>query len=200
MSADQGSESWLLERVGFCTASNASAVLAKGQGKTRTAYLRRLVCERLTGKPTETYSNSHTERGLAQEPFARLAYEGATGNFITEVGFIPHKSLMAGASSDGLIDLDGEVEIKSTIPTVHLDTVLSGGYPPEHRAQIMFQLWILGRSWCDFVSFCPDMPDNLKLYIFRVVRDEPFIATLAAEVKQFLSEVDALVAKMKEIK
>ena len=41
---------------------------------------------------------------------------------------------------------------------------------------------------------------NLRTYIFRVERDEPYILNLAAEVKVFLDEVDAMVAKLLERK
>ena len=113
-----------------------------------------------------------------------------------EVGFIKHASLMAGCSPDGLIGADGGCEIKSVIPTVQLDTILAGGYPSEHRAQIQGNLWITGRAWWDFCSFSPDMPEHLRTYIFRVARDESYILNLAAEVTVFLGEVGAMVAKL----
>ena len=196
----QGSEEWHQLRLGRATGSRFSDVLAKGQGISRRKYLRQLVTERLTGQPTETYKNAQMDRGNEQEPFARMAYEARTGNVVQEVAFIPHATLMAGVSPDGIIDLDGGVEIKSVIPTVQLDTILDGTYPSEHKAQIQGSLWITGRSYWHFVSFCPLMPEHLRLYIFKVERDELYIANLAAEVKTFLSEVDALVARMKEIK
>lgn len=196
----QGSPEWLQERCGHATASEFSSILAKGQGVTRTKYLRRIVCERLTGKPSENSSyggwQKNLERGTEQEPFARIAYEEQTGNLVEEVGFIKHASLMAGCSPDGLIGADGGCEIKSVIPTVQLDTILAGGYPSEHRAQIQGNLWITGRAWWDFCSFSPDMPEHLRTYIFRVVRDESYILNLAAEVTVFLGEVGAMVAKL----
>lgn len=199
MNAPQGSEAWMLERCGKATASEFSSVLAKGQGKTRLAYLRRVVAERLTGKPMESYKNAHMERGTEQEPYARLAYEALTGNLVEEVGFIQHPTLMAGCSPDGLID-DGGAEIKSVIPTVQLETILAGGYPSEHKAQIQGSMWITGSQCWDFCSYSPDMPEHLRTYIFRVVRDEPYITQLAAEVTVFLREVDELIAKLGEIK
>jgi len=196
----QGSPAWVEARLGRATASMFSAVMAKGQGITRTKYLRRVVCERLTGKPADTFSNAHTDRGTEQEGFARLAYESLTGNVVEEVGFIQHPTLMTGYSPDGHISIDGGLEIKSVISTVQLDTILAGGYPSEHRCQIMGSLWLSGRTFWDFASYSPDMPDHLKLYIFRVTRDEQFIATLAAEVKSFLTDVDVLVEKLKGMK
>jgi hypothetical protein len=65
---------------------------------------------------------------------------------VEQVKFIKHPTLAAGCSPDGLVDEDGGVEIKSVIPTVQIDTVLAGGYPSEHKAQIQGCLWITGAS------------------------------------------------------
>ena len=189
MSAQQTSE-WLEARLGCCTASNFSDVLAKGEGKMRKAYLRRVIAERLTGKPLDSWSNSHTDRGNEQEPMARLSYEAKSGYLVKEVGFIKHPVLMAGASPDGLIDHDGGIEIKSVIPTVQIETIEKGGYPTCHKAQIQGSLWITGREWWDFVSYSADLKEHLQLYIFRVERDEEFILILESEVIKFLKEVD----------
>jgi hypothetical protein len=63
-------------------------------------------------------------------------------------------------------DADGGIEAKCVIPTVQLDTILGGDYPSEHKAQIQGNLWITGRKWWDFVSYSPDMPEHLRLYVF----------------------------------
>lgn len=196
MNAAQGTDAWRQERCGKVGASMLSSVLAKGQGKMRRAALRQVVAERLTGKPTETYQNAHMERGLIEESAARMSYEQRTGAIVQEVGFIPHPTLMCGCSPDGLVGDDGGVEIKSVIPTVHVETMLAGEYPSEHRAQIQGSLWITGRAWWDFCSFCADMPEHLQLYVFRVWRDEDYIKMLAAEVAVFLSEADALTERL----
>ena len=193
----QGSEEWAQARCGRATASEFSSVLAKGQGKMRTAYLRRLVAERLTGKPTEGYKNAHMERGQEQEQFARAAYEIKTNSIVDKVGFIQHESLMLGCSPDGFVGIDGGVEIKSVIPTVQLETILTGGYPSEHRAQIQGNLWLSGRAWWDFCSFSEDLPENLRTYVFRVLPDAKYIVQLEAEVTVFLREVDALLDQLK---
>lgn len=188
----QGSEEWFKERLGLATASCFGDVLAKGAGKTREAYKRRLVCERLTGKPLESFSNSHTDRGNEQEPFARMAYEAVTGGIVDEVGFIRHKEFMAGASPDGLIGDDGGIEIKSVLPTVQVETIERGGFPPIHRPQIQGCMWVTGRKWWDFVSFSPDMPKKHRLYIYRVNRDVAYISNLRNEIIKFLCEVEEM--------
>ncbi|MDA8260222.1 MAG: YqaJ viral recombinase family protein [Betaproteobacteria bacterium] len=206
----QGSPEWALERCGNATASEFAAILAKGEKKVRTGYLRRLVAERLTGKPVETYTNWQMQRGQEQEPFARASYEAVTGNLVEQVGFLKHPMMACGASPDGLIGIEGGCEIKSVIPTVQLNTILAGKYPQEHTPQIQGNLWIAGvidkvegrapRKWWDFCSYSADMPDHLRTYIFRIERDEEYIKMLNQEVILFLVEVDQLVAKLNERK
>lgn len=189
----QGTPEWFQARCGFVTASCYSDVQAKGEGKVRMKYMRRIVEERLTGKPAEGgFSNIHTERGNAQEPFARLEYEAATGNLVEQVGFIRHPTLMAGASPDGLIDHDGGGEFKCVIPSVQMETIDRGKYPASHKAQIMGNLWITGRQWWDFVSYSPTLPGKLRLYIYRVQRDEEYIKNLETEVIRFLQETEEM--------
>lgn len=193
----QGTDEWRAARCGNATASEFAAILAPAKDgkvrKTRNAYLRRIVAERLTNKPSETYHNAHMDRGQEQESDGRALYEAETGNFVQRVGFIKHPTLAAGCSPDGLIDVNGGYEGKSVIPTVQLDTILAGGYPAGHTAQVQGNLWIAERAWWDFTSFSPDFLDEkLRLYIFRVHRDEGYIAMLDKEVRGFLSEVDQL--------
>lgn len=201
-------------RCGHATASEFGSVLAKGEGKTRRAYLRRVVAEMLTGQPVvATFRSPHMDRGNAQEPLARMSYEAATGNLV-ETGddgflFIKHPTLAIGCSPDGLVDDDGGLELKSVIPTVQLDTILAGKYPTEHRPQVQGNLWLTKRKWWDFCSYCADMPRaHLRRYIFRVERDEEYIAMLDREVTAFIHEamqlrdtllgVDNLEAKLRE--
>lgn len=193
---EQGSEEWIAARLGLVTASCFSDVMAKGEGTVRKKYMRRLVAERLTGSPTECYSSHHLERGTEQEPYARLEYEAETGNIVEEVGFIKHPTLLAGASPDGLIDADGGGEFKCVIPSVQIETVERGKYPPTHKPQIMGNLWITGRKWWDFVSYSPDMPPSLRLYIYRVERDDEYIKNLESEVIKFLDEAEEMYQRL----
>jgi hypothetical protein len=196
----QGSVEWLAERAGCATASRFKDVLAKiktGEAADRRKYRVQIVTERLTGAPVETYTNTAMQHGTDTEPFARMAYEGRTGAFVDEVGFLKHPELVwCGGSPDGLIGDDGIIEIKCPYTsTVHVDT-LQSGMPSEHKAQCQGLLWITGRQWVDFVSFDPRMPEHLRVYVQRIARDEKYIETLAAEVCNFLGEVDALYLKL----
>jgi hypothetical protein len=195
---EQGSPEWFAARAGRATASEFSSILAKGQGKTRAAYLRRVAAERLTSKIVETYSNAAMERGKELEPFARAEYEMIKGVLVDQVGLIlpDDDNILASCSPDGLIGMSGGLEIKCVNQMVQLDTILAGAYPSEHKAQIQGNIWITDRKWWDFVSFCPEMPKHLQTYIFRVFRDEAYIENLCYEVMVFLADVKAMLAKL----
>lgn len=199
MSELQNNEQWFADRCGYASASCFADVMAKGEGKTRAKYLLKIVAERLTGKSQESgYTNADMQRGTEQEPYARMAYEAKTGNLVQEVGFLKHASIMAGCSPDGLVDDDGGIEMKCVIPTVQIATIQRGALPPEHKAQVQGSLFVTERKWWDFVSYSPDLPANLRLFVFRAVRDEEYIKTLEAEITRFLNDVDTEVAKLSE--
>lgn len=197
----QGSPEWALARAGMITASCFSDVQAKGDRKMRTKLLRKLVAERLTGKPIESYRNAHMDRGHEQEPLARMAYEALTGNIVDEVGIVVHPRYPdIGCSPDGLVGEDGGCEIKSVIATVQIDALDRGAPSPEHRAQLQGAMWVSGRKWWHFISFCPDLPPNLRMAAYEVPRDDGYIETLATEVLRFRGEVEALVQSLIERK
>jgi predicted phage-related endonuclease len=107
---------------------------------------------------------------------------------------------MSGASPDGLVGLDGLVEIKCPTAANHIDTLLSGKAPSKYIPQMQWQMACTGAKWCDFVSYCPTVGDNLALFVVRVERDYEYIDEVQNAVKLFLTEVSDLTTKLKEIK
>lgn len=186
----QGTREWFEARLGIPTASNFSAIMTNGKGgkesKTRRTYMLKLLAERMMQEVTENHNNAHMERGHEHEPLARGAYQFKTGNIVEQVGFVRIED--AGYSPDGLIGEDGAVEIKSKLPHLHLDVVVSNEVPREHMTQIMGGLWVTGRKWCDFVSYCPRLP----LFVKRVHRDEKEIEKIALAVAEFNRDLDHL--------
>lgn len=189
----QNSPEWEIARCGLVTASVFSDVLAKGQGKTRRTLLYKLAGERITGKPSENYRNGYTDRGHAVEDQALAWYEMVTDTTVDKVGFIRCDDRKVGCSPDGLIGEDGGIEIKSVAPHLLIPILESGEFPSEHKAQVQGSLWVTGRKYWECVAFFPGMPP----FKTSAARDEPYIATLAAAVKEFNEELDALVAKYK---
>ena len=192
---EQKSPEWFAARLGKATGSRIAEIVAKtksGDSASRGNYMAQLVIERLTNKQEESYSNDFMDWGNLQEPFARAAYEAATNVLVDEVGMITHPRIeMSGASPDGLVGDDGLVEIKCPKTATHIETLLSKTVPGKYNIQMQWQMACTDRSWCDFVSFDPRMPDGLQMFLKRVPRDDALIKTLEDEVIKFLKEVDS---------
>ena len=192
---EQKSPEWFAARLGKATGSRIAEIVAKtksGDSASRGNYMAQLVIERLTNKQEESYSNDFMDWGNLQEPFARAAYEAATNVLVDEVGMITHPRIeMSGASPDGLVGDDGLVEIKCPKTATHIETLLSKTVPGKYNIQMQWQMACTDRSWCDFVSFDPRMPEGLQMFLKRVHRDDALIKTLEDEVIKFLKEVDA---------
>lgn len=199
---EQRSEEWFQVRLGKVTASRVADVLAKiksGESASRRNYKIQLVSERLTGERQETYINQAMQDGIDREFYARERYVQQFGE-VEEVGFIKHPTLEAGASPDGMVGEDGILEIKCPMGSTHTETLMTQEVPSKYIPQVQFQLLVTGRKWCDFVSYNPMFPENLQLFVKRVEADPVYQKELESEVKQFLSEVDDVINKLKEIK
>jgi putative phage-type endonuclease len=197
---DQGTTEWFAARCGKVTASRVADVIAKtktGYSTSRDNYMAQLVCERMTGKPAESFSNSAMQWGTDTEPFARAAYEATQGVMVEEVGFVRHSSIeWAGASPDGLVGDDGLVEIKCPNTLTMIETLLSQKVPGKYFAQMQFQMACTGRKWTDYVVFDPRMPEKAQLFVKRVDRDDAYIAEIEAEIVKFLAEVASQVQQL----
>ena len=199
--AVQGTPEWLSARAGKVTASMISAVLMKPETAGFRDYQAQLVAEILTGKPQGSdYTNVHMQYGTETEPLARSAYEAETGFSVDEVGLCIHETIdRAGASPDGLVGNSGLVEIKCPKVATHMAYQIAGVVPAGYKNQMMWQMACTGRDWCDFVSFRPDLPEHLQLFVVRFKRDSEKILELEAAVISFLSTVDAMLAKLKKV-
>jgi hypothetical protein len=198
----QGTTEWHADRCGKITASRITDVLTKPiKGKqestTRRNYRAELVCERLTGKVPESFQTWEMKRGTELEPFARTEYELRRSVEIQNVGFIVHPRFpFAGGSPDGLIGLDGMVQFKCPKTAIHLDWLMAGIVPMEHRAQMHWEMAVTGRKWNDFVSFDPNLPEHLQLFVKRFDRDEVAIAEIEQEVLKFNAEIEAIIGSL----
>lgn len=199
--AVQGTPEWLAARAGRVTASMISNVLMKPETAGFRDYQAQLVAEILTGKPQGSdYTNVHMQYGSDTEPLARSAYEAETGFSVDEVGLCIHPTIeRAGASPDGLVGNSGLVEIKCPKVATHLAYQIAGVVPSGYKNQMMWQMACTERDWCDFVSFRPDLPEHLQLFIVRFKRDSAKILELETAVISFLSTVDAMLAKLKKV-
>jgi putative phage-type endonuclease len=198
---DQRSDDWFAARCGRVTASRVADVIAKtksGPSASRANYRAQLVCERLTGTTEASFVNAAMQWGVDNEASARDAYCFRQDVDVTEVGFVIHPALpLSGASPDGLVGEDGMVEIKCPNTATHIDTLLSGSVPDKYAVQMQWQMACTGRRWCDFVSFDPRLPEEMRLFVKRVHRDDDRIAELEREVGEFIEEINATVDRLK---
>lgn len=201
MTVIQGSPEWFAQRLGKVTASRLADVMAKvksGEAASRATYRAELVAERLTGKAAEGFTNAAMKWGTECEPLARAAYEAEYGLLVAETGMVTHPRIpMSGASPDGLVSIDGLIEIKCPETKSHIDTILSGEAPSKYIPQMQWQMACTGRAWCDFVSFDPRMPADMQMFVRRVLRDDDLINAYEAEVTRFLGEIDETISKLK---
>lgn len=196
---EQGSQEWLALRAGKVTASKVSDVMSAITTAGYRNYLADLVVERLTGNKTESFTNAAMQWGVDQEPLARAEYEVKTGNFVDQIAFVEHPTIVNfGCSPDGLVGDDGLIEIKCPNTATHIDYVMQDKVPTKYIPQIQCQLAVTGRKWCDFISFDPRLPDGLQILIVRLDRDDEYIEKLEARVVKFLDEVNSAVNGLKE--
>jgi putative phage-type endonuclease len=192
MNANQGTAEWMSERAGRVTASALANVLMKKDAAGYQNYLAQLVCERLTGQPTETFKSAAMEHGNETEPQARAFYELETGLTVAECGFVAHPSInWTGASPDGLVGSEGLVEIKCPQPAKHMKNLMGGTIDRGYVLQMQWQMECTGRAWCDFVSFNPSFPEHLKISVRCVEADTKLQGEIRAAVVAFLADVDA---------
>ena len=190
----QGSPEWFAARLGKVTASNFDDAIAGGQGIVRKKLMIKLIAERMTGLPSESYSNKAMEHGTATEQEAREHYEALNGVSVRHVGFI-ERDEDTGASPDGLVGGDGMLEIKCPFPTTHIKYILADKMPTEYVKQVQGQLWVAERKWCDFMSYDPRVRQRPS-FIVRVYRDEDYIKKLHIKIVMFIDEMKAILNQL----
>ena len=199
---EQGTQAWLDARCGKVTASRMADLLAKtknGPSASRANYMAELIAERLTGCPAERYVSKEMERGTEMEPEARSAYEFFCDSTVTLCGFIDHPTIaMSGASPDGLVGDAGLIEVKNPNTSTHIDMLLAQEIPNKYQLQMQWQMACTGRQWADFVSYDSRLPQNLRLFVKRLERDDAKIKEMETQAEIFLSELDTKLMALQE--
>lgn len=191
----QRSPEWFAARCGKVTASRLYDVMTRtksGYAASRQNYMAELICQRLTGKPEEGFTNAAMMRGTELEPVAHEMY--ALNEFdavISEVGLIDHPTIAGfAASPDGLVNDDGLIEIKCPNTWTHLQTLKTGVPKRQYLLQMHAQMMCTGRKWCDFVSFDDRLPPELAYFKTRINFDEVLAEEIEQEVVKFLTELE----------
>src|SRR5262245_38739731 len=199
----QGSDEWRAfsaGRVGASAIAALTSTLLNGSpGAGWAGLLGTTIAGRLTGiPPSDGYSSAAIQWGLEQEPNARAEYQRERLVEVEQVGCIVHPRIpFALASPDGMVGHDGLVEIKCPMTHNHVETLLNKKVPSRYDYQLQWQLACTERSWVDFASYDPRLPEHMALFIKRVYRNDQVIAMLEKKVSAFMLEVDDRIADLK---
>lgn len=178
---EQGSPDWFETRRGRPTASNFDRIVTASTGmlsmnKDKTglsqgalSYVRELLGE--IGTPGSIvppgYVSPAMIQGIQLEPEARKWYCFERDCEVQQCGICLSDDGRFGASPDALVGDDGLLELKCPQPKAHVGYILDGKLPDDYKQQCHGQLWVTGRKWVDFVSYC----NGFDPFIVRVVPD-----------------------------
>ena len=205
----QRTAEWFEARTGCLTASSVADIIPsvkqlksgeikKTYREAREKLMNIIIAERVSGNARDNYTSAAMQWGIDHEDDARTAYEVHTGNLVELTGFIPHPEVKyLGASPDGLIDDEGILEIKCPNPATHIGYLRGGVVPEEYRPQVLLQLVVTGRKWCDFVSYDPRAKE-LAFFCVRWTPTQEERDALLEECKKFLEETEKVLNELKE--
>jgi predicted phage-related endonuclease len=205
LALEQGSPEWLEFKIGKVGASKIADITAKLRdgryGASRATYLGELIAEQLTGVAADSYKSAAMQWGNDCEPLARSTYQFRRMVAIERVGCVLHP-LIEGTlcSPDGLIAGDGMVEFKCPNTNTHVDFILGAAIPDRYLQQMQWQMACTGRLWCDYVSFDPRLPEDLRMWVERVERDNKRIGQLEAEVQGFLQDLAHQITSLNKLR
>lgn len=170
---EQRSPEWYALRAGIPTASEFSRLITSdgSPSKQSQAYAMELAAEKFAGRPVDAFTgNAWTERGQELESAAIKLYRFARDVDVEKVGFVTDDAGTMGCSPDGLVGVDGMVEVKCLKADNHIKAILyfqkHGRAPTDHVQQTQGQLLICERAWCDLIFYHPELP-------FLVIRQHP---------------------------
>lgn len=194
------SQEWFSARVGMLTSSTIWNLVVEPKEKakkengelssTTKDYLMDKLAERLSGIQREFKSDA-TLHGIELEAEALDYYAKKTGNIVTEAGFIESIKGLYGGTPDGFVNEDGIIQVKCPFNYKnHIHNGLISGQDffkqkyREYYWQCQSDMLVSGREYCDFVSYCKDMPEHLKMFIFRLEANLDDMNFLLAKIEE----------------
>lgn len=182
---EQGTDAWLLLRLGMPTASSFAKVYSANckVPKAFDDYCYQLAAEKVTGKRTEIYVNDYMRRGTELEPVAVAAYEFIMEKEMEVIGFVTNDEQTIGCSPDRL-----GLEIKCPASHNHLRYLAEAKCPSQYYPQVQGCIWLCGTDSWDFMSYHP----GLAPFIITVHRDDDYINGLSGSLNALLERVEEI--------
>jgi len=164
----QGTDEWLRLKHGVLSASTLKNVITPKKLELSTAANARLfyddiLSQRIDETIQHNYMSYDMMRGHEDEPYAVQQYAREYNRETKYCGFIINNKLgfPLGYSPDALVGDDGLLEVKSRVPKYQIKTIMDhiAGrtteiIPSEYMMQLQAGLFVSGRKWIDFISFC----------------------------------------------
>ena len=209
---EQYSTEWFAQRMGKLTSSTIYNLMIEPKLKseagqlsaTTKEYLTSKLAERLTGVQREFTSNA-TNHGLELENEAIRFYEGKTGNKVNPSGYIERISGLYGGTPDGLIEGGGIIQVKCPYQySNHINNGIidSQEYFKKNYKQYYWQcqsdMIVTESEFCDYVSYCPQIADNLKMFIFRIEANVEDMELLLSKISMAGEYINNLYNKLYE--
>lgn len=187
LDVQQGTDEWRRARMGIPTASQFHRILTRKTRKVSASaagYMHELLAEWLLDMPLDGGTDrGYMQRGSEMEQDAVRYYEFQFEVETTPAGFVVADNGMIGCSPDRLIGDDGGLEIKCPGPPHHVANML--GMDEIYEMQVQGCMWLCERKWWDIVSFHPELPPA----IYRLQRDDEYIAALTTAVGEFVEKL-----------
>jgi putative phage-type endonuclease len=178
---EQRSEEWFKARVGVITGSRVGSILGVNPFATREDVMREMVREHL-GAEKEFQGNAATNHGERMEPVALAYYEKTQMQTVEQTGLVKHDLYdWLGASPDGLIGLNGGLEIKCPYWAKKPYSVYE---KPGYYAQVQHVMEVCDLDWMDFFVYISEDCFTVE----RVARDIDWFATNLPKLEAFRSE------------
>lgn len=203
-------DEWKKDRLGMITGSVFGKLVCKtkdrkgymlSKGATAENLIYKIAWERLlkngnisNGLGRLNVSSREMEHGNDYEGAAILAYSERTGNEVDYHQRFVQKDDFIGGTPDGYIGKDGIIEVKAPWNGGnHLKSILTGEiYNSDYIYQIQGYLWVTNRKWCDFVTYDPDLIEELQINIIRVDRDETIIEGIKLVMEEVKEKIKSI--------
>jgi len=168
-----GSEVWKL----MVEAKDATAKKLGLPGETAMTYIREKLAESITGVTPDIHAPA-LQWGNDYEDEGKRFYTELIGHVVTDMDFVPLGDY-GGGSVDGLISMDGILELKCPYTSEkHLENLLLAAKRPNeafikaNRRELYWQvqnnMMCTGRKWAHFASYDPRFPKGRQMCIIPV--------------------------------
>jgi len=175
--AIQGSPEWHAARAGKIKASVCAAFEGKHPYMKSEDLVRQEV-RALAGAESEFKMVPAVAHGQMMEDHARIFLEELQGYTVEETGLVVHRDYdFLAASPDGLVGIDGCIEIKCPFPPwTKAPYSIFDKKRSMYLIQVYMQMEVLDAEWCDFICYLAKNETAEPQYTLeRVERKQDFL-------------------------